>query len=138
MSAAECSVQLELLASKFIQPYIGIAIALGVLAIALTKVHLPDLQFDDDRNSAGVSASVMQFPHLILGAVTLFCYVGVEVIAGDTIGLYGSAMGVANTTSLTSFTMTAMVIGYFFGLLCIPLLFHRKMRLKSLPRQAFV
>ena len=43
----------------------------------------------------------MQFPQVVLGAIALFAYVGVEVIAGDTIGLYGSGLGVANFASLT-------------------------------------
>ena len=97
------------------------AIALGILALGLMRVNLPDIQFESDESNDSTQASgVLQFPHLVLGAITLFCYVGVEVIAGDTIGLYGSSLGVANATSLTSFTMTAMVAGYFLGLFCIP------------------
>ncbi|TPV57386.1 sugar MFS transporter [Aestuariibacter sp. GS-14] len=118
---AERTAQLNEMSSQLIQPYIGIAIALGILALGLMRVNLPDIQFEsDDSNDSTQANGVLQFPHLVLGAITLFCYVGVEVIAGDTIGLYGSSLGVANATSLTSFTMTAMVIGYFLGLFCIP------------------
>ena len=118
---AERAAQLNEMSSQLIQPYIGMAIALGILALGLMRVNLPDIQFEsDDINDSTQTSGVLQFPHLVLGAITLFCYVGVEVIAGDTIGLYGSSLGVANATSLTSFTMTAMVIGYFLGLFCIP------------------
>ncbi len=118
---ADRTAQLNEMSSQLIQPYIGIAIALGILALGLMRVNLPDIQFEsDDSNDSTQASGVLQFPHLVLGAITLFCYVGVEVIAGDTIGLYGSSLGVANATSLTSFTMTAMVIGYFLGLFCIP------------------
>ncbi len=118
---AERAAQLNEMSSQLIQPYIGMAIALGILALGLMRVNLPDIQFEsDDSNDSTQASGVLQFPHLVLGAITLFCYVGVEVIAGDTIGLYGSSLGVANATSLTSFTMTAMVIGYFLGLFCIP------------------
>ena len=118
---AERAAQLNEMSSQLIQPYIGMAIALGILALGLMRVNLPDIQFEsDDSNGSTQASGVLQFPHLVLGAITLFCYVGVEVIAGDTIGLYGSSLGVANATSLTSFTMTAMVIGYFLGLFCIP------------------
>ena len=118
---AERAAQLNEMSSQLIQPYIGMAIALGILALGLMRVNLPDIQFESDESNDSTQASgVLQFPHLVLGAITLFCYVGVEVIAGDTIGLYGSSLGVANATSLTSFTMTAMVIGYFLGLFCIP------------------
>ena len=118
---AERAAQLNEMSSQLIQPYIGMAIALGILAMGLMRVNLPDIQFESDDSGDNTQANgVLQFPHLVLGAITLFCYVGVEVIAGDTIGLYGSSLGVANATSLTSFTMTAMVIGYFLGLFCIP------------------
>lgn len=118
---AERTAQLNEMSSQLIQPYIGMAIALGILALGLMRVNLPDIQFESDDSGDNTQTNgVLQFPHLVLGAITLFCYVGVEVIAGDTIGLYGSSLGVANATSLTSFTMTAMVIGYFLGLFCIP------------------
>ena len=118
---AERAAQLNEMSSQLIQPYIGMAIALGILALGLMRVNLPNIQFEsNDSNDSTQVSGVLQFPHLVLGAITLFCYVGVEVIAGDTIGLYGSSLGVANATSLTSFTMTAMVAGYFRGLFCIP------------------
>ncbi|MDC8829806.1 sugar MFS transporter [Alteromonas gilva] len=118
---AERLEQLKQMSNQLIQPYIGMAIALAVLAAGLAKINLPDIKFTDNNTPADkVSGTIMQFPHLILGAVALFCYVGVEVIAGDTIGLYGSSLGLDNATSLTSYTMTAMVIGYFLGLICIP------------------
>lgn len=120
MSEADRAAQLSLMSSKLIQPYIGMAIALGLLAFGLAKVNLPDLQFETSETTDSKPSTVLAYPHLILGALTIFCYVGVEVIAGDTIGLYGSSLGVENATSLTSYTMAAMVIGYFLGLFCIP------------------
>lgn len=115
---------------SLIQPYIGMAIALGLLALVFMRIALPSIESDDDAQSAGgnsdvaatpsQSKQILQFPHLVLGAISLFFYVGVEVVAGDTIGLYGSSIGVENATTLTSFTMVAMVIGYAIGLVCIP------------------
>jgi len=115
---------------SLIQPYIGMAIALGLLALVFMRIALPSIENDDDAQSAGgnsdvatmpsQSKQILQFPHLVLGAISLFFYVGVEVVAGDTIGLYGSSIGVENATTLTSFTMVAMVIGYAIGLVCIP------------------
>lgn len=37
--------------------------------------------------------SILSFPNLVLGVIALFLYVGVEVMAGDTIGIYGSSLG---------------------------------------------
>jgi len=47
-------------------------------------------------------------------------YVGVEVIAGDTIGSFGRSIGYSGYATLTSFTMSFMVIGYLSGIVLIP------------------
>lgn len=120
---------------SLIQPYIGMAIALAVLALGFTKINLPAIGESNSEQACNVDSSlntpqadkrILQFPHLVLGAVSLFFYVGVEVVAGDTIGLYGSSLGVDNATTLTSYTMVAMVIGYAIGLVCIPRLFSQQ------------
>lgn len=122
MDEASRLAKIDSMSAKLITPYVGIAIALGLLALVFGKISLPDLaaQEQEESQSHQPANSVLAFPHLVLGAVTLFCYVGVEVIAGDTIGLYGSSLGVANATSLGAYTMTAMVIGYLLGLILIP------------------
>lgn len=113
--------QIDQMSIQLIQPYVGMAIALVAIAFVFARVGLPEIEFEsENKQSDDDTSSVLRFPHLVLGAITLFFYVGVEVVAGDTIGLYGSSLGVANATSLTSFTMGAMVVGYILGLLCIP------------------
>lgn len=112
------------LADGLVYPYLWMAMALAVLALAILKSALPELNLNESDTTFGKATdnkqSLFAFPHLMLGAVTLFVYVGVEVIAGDTIGLFGSNLGVANATTLTSFTMAFMVIGYVLGLILIP------------------
>ena len=63
----------------------------------------------------------MQYPHLWLGALCIFVYVGVEVMAGDAIGTYGHSFGLPldKTKFFTSFTLFAMLLGYVVGLLAI-------------------
>lgn len=117
---AERLVQIEELATGLVQPYLGLAIALAVLAFFMKLSSLPELQLEAEQADQSPSSSVLHFPQLILGVMTLFFYVGVEVIAGDTIGLFGSSLGVQNATSLTSFTMAFMVLGYLSGLVLIP------------------
>lgn len=63
---------------------------------------------------------VLAYPQVWLGALTLFCYVGVEVIAGDSIGLFGQSLGVAHFGALTSYTMAFLVLCYVLGIVCIP------------------
>lgn len=108
----------EALASKLIIPYIIMAVVLSGL-IALVKFSsLPELEFSKETQEE--KKSIFEFPRVVLGAVALFFYVGIEVIAGDTIGLYGQHLGVENYTALTSFTMIFMVLGYLVGVVFIP------------------
>src|SRR5690606_11427956 len=71
-------------------------------------------------------------PHVILGFVTLFMYVGVEVLAGDTIIAYGVSQGISleDAKFFTGFTMVAMVIGYIIGIIAIPKFFTQETALK--------
>ncbi|NVK11808.1 MAG: glucose/galactose MFS transporter, partial [Gammaproteobacteria bacterium] len=99
---------------------------------------LPELSAEDDEvdvvgdaSGSEGKTSIMQFPGLILGAVTIFVYVGAEVIAGDTIGLFASNLGVANATSLTSYTMAFMLIGYALGIALIPRVINQETALKA-------
>jgi MFS transporter, FHS family, L-fucose permease len=117
---------LDSLAHKVILPYIIIAIALTLLSIALRFVHLPDVDTDKEEESTLSSGTAKtawwQFPHLWLGFITLFLYVGVEVMAGDTIILYGLSQGIPLETArtFTTFTLLAMVAGYILGIITIP------------------
>jgi len=88
---------------------------------------LPEIKVDEANAAPGEAdgdgrSSIFQFPHLWLGVVCLFLYVGVEVMAGDAIGTYGNAFGLPldQTKFFTSLTLFAMLIGYLAGLALIP------------------
>lgn len=121
---AEKAAQIQSLADSLVTPYIGMAVALLLLAVALRFSGLPELDLDKEDETLDASGmkngSILQFPQLVLGVAALFFYVGVEVIAGDTIGLAGSELGVEGALGLTSYTMFFMVIGYTLGLVLIP------------------
>jgi len=139
MSEGDRAQTIDGLANGLINPYIGMAIIFTLLAGIMKKTPLPelDLSNDDQGESATLDAngqektSIMQFPSLILGALTIFVYVGAEVIAGDTIGLFASNLGVANATSLTSYTMAFMLIGYALGIVLIPRIISQEFALKA-------
>jgi glucose/galactose transporter len=126
MAEAEKVSTIATLANGLIYPYLGMAIVFTILAGLLKISSLPELtnvneeQVLDSNSDEEIKTSIMQFPSLILGALTIFVYVGAEVIAGDTIGLFASKLGVANATSLTSYTMAFMLIGYALGIVLIP------------------
>lgn len=109
------------LSARLVFPY---AVMAGGLLLIMVFVHfsaLRDLPPEPDAGEGDVQRfGVLRYPQLVLGALALFAYVGVEVIAGDTIGLYGRSLDVAHYGVLTSYTMGFMVLGYLVGALAIP------------------
>jgi len=107
----------EVLAMKLINPYIIMASLLAGLVLLIKYSSLEELEFIEDPYD---DDSIFSFPRVVLGAIALFFYVGVEVIAGDTIGLYAQNIGLSNVTALTSYTMVFMVLSYLIGVFFIP------------------
>jgi len=117
------NVQLDELAQRLVDPYLIMAVTLFVLAFFIKLSPLPTINVEgkkQNETSSNESDSILTYPQLILGVATLFLYVGVEVIAGDTIGLFGQELGVENFGQLTSYTMVFMVLAYILGMLVIP------------------
>jgi MFS transporter, FHS family, L-fucose permease len=114
-------------ASKVYVPYLIMAVVLLALALWILRSPLPEIK-GSEANVAPEGApqknktSIFQFPHLWLGAFCIFVYVGVEVMAGDAIGIYGKGFDIPidQTKYFTSFTLGAMLLGYIAGLLSIP------------------
>jgi MFS transporter, FHS family, L-fucose permease len=131
MSAVEQSETITALSHGLIYPYLGMALVFTFLAWLLKMSPLPELPLEQETQQTQVSGqvdktSILQFPALVLGAITLFVYVGAEVIAGDTIGLFASNLGVANASALTSYTMAFMLLGYGLGIVLIPRLLSQE------------
>lgn len=126
LSGSAKRAMLDGLAHRVILPYSIIGAVLLVLAIWVFFSPLPEMHSDEtaEEVSGGQTAktSIFQFPHLLLGVLTLFLYVGVEVIAGDTIINYGSSQGIrlSEARFFTSGTLGCMLAGYLFGILLIP------------------
>ncbi|MFT4178429.1 MAG: sugar MFS transporter [Thermomonas sp.] len=126
--AATKDALLDAFAAKIHAPYLVMAGLLALLAIGVLFSPLPEI----DPNTANTSAdtgsnardggSIFRYPHLWLGALCIFTYVGAEVMAGDAIGAYGKAFGLPldQTKFFTTFTLIAMLAGYVVGLLAIP------------------
>lgn len=110
--------QIDALAHRLITPYMIMAAVLVGLIALIKFSSLPEVKHSEEDDSG--KKSIFQFPRVVFGAIALFFYVGIEVIAGDTIGLYGQSIGIANATALTSYTMVFMVLGYLIGVIFIP------------------
>jgi MFS transporter, FHS family, L-fucose permease len=115
-------IQIDEMAASLIYPYLGMAIFIGILALAVKKSPLPELDKDagNEHSGQGQIKQALAHPNLVFGIIALFVYVAVEVIAGDTIGTFALSLGVESYGVMTSYTMLCMVLGYTLGIICIP------------------
>lgn len=126
LDAIERAVQLNELASRVILPYLGMTAVLIGLSIFIRYSGLPEINTDrnntDSKPVKGLKTKISQFPNLVLGVISLFLYIGVEVIAGDTIISYGLSQGIpfSDAKSFTSYTLSAMLLGYILGIILMP------------------
>lgn len=126
MDAVKKAMELNELATRVIDPYLTMAGVLVLLAVLIYFSSLPEVDTDTEDESVAEAnirkTSIFQFPHLLLGTFAMFLYVGVEVIAGDTVIAYGASQGMAFSTAkfFTSYTLVAMIVGYLIGIVTIP------------------
>ncbi|TDE15537.1 sugar MFS transporter [Dyadobacter psychrotolerans] len=113
---------------KVVIPYLvltGILVGLAIL-IRMSKGLVEVSEEEETPVASQVvvveKTSIFQFPNLILGVIALFCYVGVEVIAGDTIINYGVSLGFAEEEArlFGTYTLGGMMFGYILGIVLIP------------------
>jgi FHS family L-fucose permease-like MFS transporter len=130
-SATDAAVRSQLLdelAGRVVAPYMVMAVVLAILALMIRRSSLPEIDTSAESVEEGntpLSAGrthVWQFPHLVLGALAIFVYVGAEVMAGDVIGVYGKSLGFSldQTKYFTTFTLGAMLLGYILSIFLIP------------------
>ena len=103
---------------------IGFFIFLGILVLF---APLPEVKaVGEDEESAGDcpyaagKTSIWQFPHLLLGAFTLFLYVGVETLALATVVDYATDLKLPNPEDYAIYPSIGLVAGYIVGILFIP------------------
>src|SRR5215203_2358943 len=124
LSAAEKNAELDTLASRVVTPYITIAIVLATLAVVIYFLHLPDINEEEEKDTfhRKGKTSVFQFPHLVLGAIAIFFYVGAEVISYDTFAGFGEFLGfpLEKASTFASYTGYGLLLGYVTGIICIP------------------
>ena len=125
---------LDDLAARVILPYIIMAIVLVILAVAVRYSALPEVEEEEDEH-AGEEAekkSILSFPYFWIGVITLFFYLGAEVISVDTLINYGKLLGfgIDEAKFFSSFTLIAMIVGYFLGIIAIPKYISQQKALK--------
>jgi FHS family L-fucose permease-like MFS transporter len=117
--------RLDQLSQSVVIPYIVLAAILLLIAYLIRFAHLPEIMPEKPAETA-TDTSVGTTPAIrsqyLLGFLAIFCCVGTEVLAGDSIGNYGlyHGLNLDIAKSLTSYTLAAMMAGYLFGVTAIP------------------
>ncbi len=126
LSAVDRNVFLNDLALRVVNPYIFMAVVLFLVGLGLKYSSLPEIDSENNEDINDASQedknSIWEYPYLILGVLTLFFYVGAEVVAGDTIIRYGQSLGISMEKAklFTTYTMISMLVGYVIGIFLIP------------------
>ncbi len=121
---------LNTLSLRLVRPYTVMTEILTLLGLLICFMRLPDVE-DDGTAGTRAHSSIWRQKRLWFGVIALFFYVGVEVMAGDTIIKYGMSLGVAQESAkyFTSFTLIAMLLGYFIGVVLIPKVINQRQAL---------
>jgi FHS family L-fucose permease-like MFS transporter len=105
-------------------PYLGIALTLTVLAIALTFINLPTIEFTRNiRPGQALSTTVDRLrdhPQLLLGVAGIFCYVGAEVAIGSFLISYLELPDIAHLSAARASVYVSLywggaTVGRFIG-----------------------
>jgi FHS family L-fucose permease-like MFS transporter len=101
-------------ASRVPLPFIVMGVFVIIVAIALFSIKLPDIKLDEDSTKK----SVWKYPHVVLGAIAIFVYVGAE--AGNAGLIVNYLRNSINISSEMASTYAAIywggaMIGRFFG-----------------------
>lgn len=106
----------------------GILVALGIFMYfsPLPEVKAEGEGVNDEATASGYAAnktSIFQFPHLLLGVLAIFIYVGIETlpmvsIIGFAKAIFGDTS--ANLDRFAMFVPLGLVLGYIFGVVMIP------------------
>ena len=90
-------------------PYLGLALALLILGVLVAKSNLPILGVE--RRDTAVRTSVWKQPHLLLGAIAIFVYVGAEVSIGSFLVNYLNQPDIGDLPE----TLAARYVSLYWG-----------------------
>ncbi len=128
LPTAERTARLDALSHTVIVPYILLTVILLSIAWAIRFAHLPEIDGHQTGEPAAKTTTEKSSmtpavqTQFLLGFTAIFCAVGSEVLAGDSIGNYGLYHGYGLDTAkhMTSWTLASMMVGYIAGVWAIP------------------
>jgi MFS transporter, FHS family, L-fucose permease len=92
-------------------PYMLLAIAFLVLAAIFAALKLPHVEEEEIASAGDERASAWAYPHLVMGAIGIFVYVGAEVAIGSFLVNYLAEPTIANMPEAEA----AHYVAYFWG-----------------------
>ncbi len=111
-------------ASSVRLPYLGIALTLVLLSVAIALVKMPPMDFTRDFRPGELqstpSGSIWSHPYLLMGALGIFVYVGAEVSIGSFLVNYFGLPEIGHLAEKTaaryvSFYWGGAMVGRFIG-----------------------
>lgn len=130
LTGAAKEAELQALAQRVVVPYLVMTVVLLALAFMVRKSDLPEINTEEEDTAVAEDAGVKKGipPHLLLGVVCIFAYVGVEVLAIDSLALYGEYNGLEKlvATNLGIYSLIALTVGYLSGIVLIPKVIFQK------------
>ncbi|MFN0254043.1 sugar MFS transporter [Pedobacter ureilyticus] len=136
MQGLEKAAALDELIQRVVMPYGIVAVLLLILGFFVRYSPLPEIDTDSETDEISTANagknSILDFPHLVLGAIAIFFHVGSQVIAVDSIVNYATHHGMdfMEAKTFPSYTLTATIVGYLLGITFIPKLISQKTALK--------
>ena len=131
MTQAEKDVIFRELIQRVIIPYACVGSFLFLIGLFIRFSPLPEIdtehESDELAQANSSKTSIIQFPHLILGAFAIFLHVGTQVISIDTVISYAGTMNLnlIEAKVFPSYTLTAQICAYFIGIFFIPKFFSQ-------------
>ncbi|MEI6275776.1 MAG: sugar MFS transporter [Prolixibacteraceae bacterium] len=126
MDEATRSAALDALVRRVIAPYSVMAFLLIGLGLMIRYSVLPEIDTNSENSSVAEANTgkthIIQFPHLILGAVAIFLHVGSQVIVINTIIGYAQYFNLPllEAKVFPSYILTITMFGFLLGIVLIP------------------
>lgn len=126
LSPAERQVVLDELIRRVMIPYACVGTVLVGLGLFVRFSPLPEINTEEESvelaQANSSKTSILQFPHLVFGAIAIFLHVGTQIIAIDTIIGYAGSMDIQlmEAKVFPSYTLAATIFGYILGIILIP------------------
>jgi MFS transporter, FHS family, L-fucose permease len=95
-------------AASVIKPYVGLGIALTLLAGVIASFKLPKIASAEHHIGEKINDSIWKHPSLIYGAIGIFVYVGAEVAIGSSIANYLALDNIGHLVSTSNFPDAAL------------------------------